>query len=159
MASILESRKAFESRALEVGIAKPILDQLILEGVLNLATFAFTTSYNPALGDDKPLKELVKQLKNGQDGNLQEVAAFRRLGFEARTLVTADARQRIERTDEDKPRKVPHVEREARLLAIEAKLVGLKFTAELEKQRQENPDQFKKTGAEKGHKSKKVLDA
>jgi len=34
-----------------------------------------------------------------------------------------------------------------------------KFQAELEKQKQENPDQFKKTGAEKGHKSKKVLDA
>ena len=132
MASILESRKAFESRALEVGIARVLLDKLILEGVLNLATFAFTTSYNPATGDDKPLKDLVKELKGGQDGGLQEIAAFRRLAFEAQTLVTADARQRIERTDEDKPRKVPHVEREARLTAIEAKLVGLKFTAELE---------------------------
>ena len=132
MASILESRKAFESRALEVGIARALLDQLIVEGVLNLATFAFTTSYNSATGDDKPLKDLVKQLKAGQDGNLQEVAAFRRLAFDAQTLVTADARQRIERTDEDKPRKVPHVEREARLTALETKLVGLKFTAELE---------------------------
>jgi hypothetical protein len=132
MASILESQKAFESRALEVGMPRALLDELIVQGVLNMATFAFTTSYNSASGDDKPLKDLVKQLKGGVDGNLQEVAAFRRLAFEAQTLVTADARQSIERSEEDKPRKVPHVEREARLKALEAKLVGLKFTAELE---------------------------
>ena len=109
-----------------------MVTKLCDKGVTTLGMFAFVTSYTLGSSDDAPLDNLLTDLKNGVAGSLPEIAAIRRLTFEAQTLVTADAKMRLERTDEDRPRKMHHLERETRLKAVEAKLIGLTMSEELE---------------------------
>ena len=59
----------------------------------------------------------------GED--LTRVNALRRLYFEAFTLMTANMRTQVERTDDDRPRKLSLPEREARRKQIQPKLQGL----------------------------------
>ncbi len=75
---------------------------------------------------------MCKDLKGGTDGSMAAIAVIRRLTFEAQTLITADAKFRIERTDEDKPKKMAHIERETRLQSVERNLLGLTLNDELE---------------------------
>ena len=59
----------------------------------------------------------------GED--LTRVNALRRLYFEALTLMTANMRTQVERTDDDRPRKLSLPEREARHKQIQPKIQGL----------------------------------
>ncbi len=96
MASLLESKSAFQEKARDLGLSSAIITALETNGVTTLALFAFCTSYTLGSSDDQPLKDLCKDLKGGVDGNMAEIAQIRRLTFEAQTLITADAKMRIE---------------------------------------------------------------
>ena len=128
MASLLESKPAFLAKAKEVGLSDELTQALVTRGIVCLAQFAFCTSYTLGSSDDLPLVQLVKTLKNDADGNMAEVSAIRRFSFEAQTLVTAEAKRRMESSEDDKPKRMPHVEREARLKDVEARLAGLNIS-------------------------------
>ena len=68
----------------------------------------------------------------GENAAPGAVSLLRRLFFEAYTLVASDMRSRVERTDEDPPKKLPKVERESRVQAIRDRLPGARVTDERE---------------------------
>ncbi len=57
---------------------------------------------------------------------------LRRLFFEAYALVVSDMKTRVERGDEDPPRKMPRVEKEDRVEAVRLRLPGARLVDERE---------------------------
>ena len=68
MASLLESRSTFESKAKELGLSAALIAKLTDKGVSSLGMFAFVTSYTLGSSDDSPLTALAADLKAGTVG-------------------------------------------------------------------------------------------
>ena len=95
------------------------------------ADLAFSTPYVPGQGDDERfLKDVVeKGLGTRESGDL---AALRRLFFEAYSLAVADLKRKVEQSSDDLPRRIPTAERQERRLVVERRLVGISLTGELD---------------------------
>jgi hypothetical protein len=132
MANVLESASAFKQRASEVGMGIVMLAGLAQEGVDTFAKFGFSCNYLQGASDEAPFLAMLKRCHNQIDPTAGDCAAARRLFYEAHVLLSADARQRLERTEDDKPLRLHHSERETRLVALERKLKGMSLTGELE---------------------------
>ena len=88
-----------------------------------LNDFAHATSFTPGMTDDtRFIEDIVKPIMGD---SREHLSPLRRLFFKAFTLVTAEMRRVVERTGDEKPRKLSLPEREARRRAIEPKLGGL----------------------------------
>ena len=97
MATILESRAAFEARALEHGIAQDQLDRLKAKGLINLSKLAFSISTPGTSPEDESLKLLVND-----DPDLVTVgqpASIRRLMFDAQTLCASQVKHILAGTE------------------------------------------------------------
>jgi hypothetical protein len=101
------------------------------KGWETMANFAFSTSYAPGQADDSNFIEGVLVPILG-DGASPQAAALRRLFFESYTMNVAEMRRKLERTDEDPPRRLPLAEKAARLAKVQARLQGLKIEGQLE---------------------------
>ena len=132
MASFVDSAATFSSRATAVGVEPATLTALTTAGVDTLAKLAFACNYTPNAADDTPFNEFLTAANTGTALSLGQVACVRRLFFEAHTLVVADLKSQVEKTDESAPRKVPAPERVARYNRQQTRLVGLQLTGELE---------------------------
>ena len=98
-----------------------------------MGTYAFASGYIPGVTDDSKLVEDVfEKIFDSPEDRPKMRPPVRRLFFEAFTLSAAEMKRRVERSDEDMPRKVPNIEREARKEALEKRLVGLQLDGELE---------------------------
>ena len=95
------------------------------------ADLAFSTPYVPGQGDDERfLKDVVeKGLGTRESGDL---AALRRLFFEAYSLAVADLKRKVEQSSDDLPRRIPTAERQERRLVVERRLVDISLTGELD---------------------------
>ena len=129
--AIIESTAAFRSRALVFGISEPDINLLKAQAMNTFAAFAFLVPYNPAISDDKELKEALKDILGSEPGTAG-MARFRRLQFESHTMVLSDTKLRVERTDETTPRKLPAAERAARHRDQVARLVSIQITQDNE---------------------------
>ena len=128
----LDSKVVFSSRVTALGLAD-LLPGLIQNGWDSMGAFAFSSNYAPGQADDtKFIQDVVVKL-TGEEDSVKK-PALRRLHFESFSLVAADMAARSSRIDEDeKPRKLPGVEREARLEIFRAKVSGiLEIEGELE---------------------------
>ena len=88
------------------------------------AAFAFLVPYNAAAPDDKPLVDALTAILPVAP-SVTTMGKFRRLQFESYTMILADARSRVERTDDSAPRKMPGPERHARLQEQIVRLSGV----------------------------------
>lgn len=70
-----------------------------------MAKYAFSCNYAPGGSDEKPFKEVVKNLL-GRDPTLVEEACLRRLFNEAYATVAADIKAQTEQTSDDSNRKL-----------------------------------------------------
>ena len=114
----LESSAFFRERAAQVGVPQPAVDAIEAEGWTSMGAFAFATSQPPGMADDTAFRRDIAVPILGANPQLGPLAAVRRLFFEAYTMVAADMRDRVERTDEDPPKKLPKVEREDRMTRV-----------------------------------------
>ena len=117
----LSSPAFFSERALAIGFSQPEVDLLKANGWTSMGRFAFATPQAPGMGDDHQLvQEVVTPIFGDRPGAL--VALTRRLYFEAYTYAASDMKLRVERGDDEPPRKMPRVEREDRVDAIRGRL-------------------------------------
>ena len=131
MSSFGDSEAVFKDRVSASGLDDAILKALADAGFKTLSKFAFSSSYVPGSADDAAFVTTVKTILK-RDPNLSELAPFRRLLHESFSLVTAEMKQQLERTEEVHSRKLTQPER-ADLYERQAKrLSGLSLRGPLE---------------------------
>ena len=111
MSSFAESEAVFKDRVTSAGLDDDgILKALNDAGFKTLSKFAFSSSYTPGAVDESPFVKTTKDILK-RDANLSELASFRRLLHEAFSLVTAEMKQQLERSEEVHTRKLTQPER------------------------------------------------
>ena len=118
--SCLSSVQFFEERCKVCGFTQEQVTKLASQGWNTLGKFAFAVPSGNT--DDEQLIANVVIPVFGEGPPRALVAMVRRLHLEAYTYAVSDMRLRVERTDEDPPRKMPRVERESRVDAIRDRL-------------------------------------
>ena len=140
MASMMDSVPVFRQRMLAIGVDGASLTKLVTANVDTLSKLAYCANYNPNMADDVNLVEFFKKVILGPsagdplpDLNDGLLAALRRGFFEAHTMMLAELKSRIERSEDAAPRKVPTLEKSARLAEQQRRLApGLEITGPLE---------------------------
>ena len=130
--TMLDSEAAFRSRAKEIGFNDAEIRRL---GVLGYSTFgrlAFAANYVPGSSDETPLLKLGADITDVDPAPADRMPLVRRLVFESYTLASADLRSRVERKDDDVPRRLAQAERAARHEEQSRRLTGLDISGELE---------------------------
>ena len=122
MTGVVDSQATFEDKVKSLGLGD-FLPKLNALGFKTLGEFAFAENFTPGSSDDSKWMANVAKPILGE--NMTLVPKLRRLFFEAYTLMASDMKVRVERTDDDKPRKLTLPERTARKKKIEHKLAGL----------------------------------
>ena len=126
----LESDAVFFSRISALGLSEEVAGRFREKGWDTLGSFAVCSAYTPGQADDSAFQPVLQFLVGEPDG--ANAALVRRLFFEAYSMAAADLKKRIEKTDEDPPRRLPVAERSARHDKIAARLTGIKIQGELE---------------------------
>ena len=134
MASFMESAPVFEQRLRTCDVPAQAIEALKAVGVTTLAKLAFCSSYAPSMPDDTPLiRFFTTTIDAAGDGvSAGVMSALRRAFFEAHTFMLNDLRSKIDKREDEPPRKVPQAERNARLEAQKARLTGVDISGPLE---------------------------
>eukprot|EP00435_Cladocopium_sp_Y103_P023093 s793_g5.t1 len=129
---MLDSSAVFESRAEEIGWSA---DEVRRAKALNVDTFgkfAFSANYVPGQPDESDLMALISKICGTDPAPRERVPLVRRLYYEAYTMANADLRSRLEKRDDEAPRKLAQAERASRHADQVRRLAGLDLTGELE---------------------------
>ena len=135
-AMAVDSEAVFRQRLEELGLQ----ERAATFGNLGWAShglfaFAVPAGAGGTIEDEVFVTKVIRPLfELGPEDALPALAAaVRRLWFESHTLTVGELRQKLERTDQDAPRKLPQAEREARKEAIRKRLApGLDIEGDLE---------------------------
>jgi hypothetical protein len=130
----LDSAAVFEARALDIGLSEAELKVLHTKGWDTFGRLAFSCGFVPGGSDETPLLRLASIITEcgAQQPDDSRLAIIRRLFFESYTLAAADLKNRIERTDDDLPRRLANPERFRRHSDQVQRLNGLSLTGEME---------------------------
>jgi hypothetical protein len=133
MSTTLDSEEHFKERVLQIGFTAANLVILEAAGWTTLGRFAFSCSQAP--GTSASEQAFVDQVLTplwGAPCPPGTMALTRRLFFEAYTSAASEMRLRLERNDDDPPRRMPRAERETRIAATKLRLPGIEFGTERE---------------------------
>ena len=129
--AIIDSTAAFTERARKFGLSDDIITALRDANVGSYGAFAFVAVFNPAAVEDAPLSAALATII-GSVPTATQMAFFRRLHFEAHAMTVADAKIRVEQSEDAAPRKLPAPERAARYTVQKNRLTGLVWSLALE---------------------------
>ena len=134
----LDSPSVFEERLRRAGLDDTEIKKCQDAGWATLGDFAFSSSYVPGGADDSAFVAVCNTILGL---NSPKQAQLRRVFFEAYTFAAGDLKRRMETSggDDERARKLPEVERNARYERQKAKLAGLDLTGELEVSHQLTP--------------------
>ena len=121
MASSLDSKAVFAAKVKALGLGD-FLDAMREQGYETFGEFAFAENFQGTADDTKWIKKVAEPILKE---NMRKLPALRRLFFESYTLMQAEMRKEIERTDDDKPRVLSLPERNVRRAALLPQLQGL----------------------------------
>lgn len=131
MSTILDSEATFIHRAKEAGLTQPWIDALKTESLATFAklSFAVTTPGVPA--SDAQVVNFLGTLRGGVNATIAEQSAFKRILFEAQTLMIHNLKSSIKGDDAAIQKMAPQ-EREARLKNLRDELKGIDISGPLE---------------------------
>lgn len=133
MASTIDSEAFFRGRMDSMGLAGPVIVEMINRGWNTLAAFGYSCGYIPGIGNEKVFQDEVLESLLGANWQTDANSPrLRRLFFEAHTLTVSDLRRRAERTESDLPVRMPVEERAVRLARLRIRLPGLEVSGSLE---------------------------
>ena len=127
----IDSKVAFQNRALELGITQADLETLADSGINSYAAYAYCCTYQPGQNDDTALTNFLATAL-GAPPSAAATTKFRRLFFEAHALSLEDLKSRAERTEASEARILPLAEKMDRIRQQQERLVGLSFTPQTE---------------------------
>ena len=127
--SLLDSKSEFDSRAQQVGLVEEVAQALSDKGIASLAQLGFAAG-TPGTTDETSLRAWASETLGSLSVPLGQEIALRRLLFTAHTLIIASLKEEVARASSaaDVVRKLPPVEREARLTKLREKLPGIDLT-------------------------------
>ena len=127
--SLLDSKSEFDSRAQQVGLVEEVVQALSDKGIASLAQLGFAAG-TPGTTDETSLRAWASETLGSLSVPLGQEIALRRLLFTAHTLIIASLKEEVARASSaaDVVRKLPPVEREARLTKLREKLPGIDLT-------------------------------
>ena len=128
----VDSGAEFDARAKIIGISDDDLARIHRLGYGTFGRLAFASNYTPGQADEQPLLALARQITASDPVPDAKLPPIRRLVFEAYTLASADLRSRVDRRDDDGPRKLTQAERSSRQTDQAQRLQCLDLTGELE---------------------------
>jgi hypothetical protein len=131
MSGYIESEAVFQQRCTEIGLTAAHHRLLCTANYSTMGKFAYSCNFVPGAADDTRLIETIDRVC-GVHPDEGIVGIFRRLFFESFTMVQADLKMRLERSDEAPLRKLAVPERAARYAKQVAKLTSLVLTGQLE---------------------------
>ena len=130
----LDSEAVFVERALELGLEQSELDVLKVAGWLSYARFAVSCHYSPGQADDLPFLRMAARVTGVGAAEPPEnrLPVIRRLFWESFTLAAAEMKARVERREDDAPRRLAAPERTARHNEQQSRLAGIRIEGERE---------------------------
>jgi hypothetical protein len=129
---MLDSEAVFASRALEIGLTRDEIATITRLGWSTYGKLAFASNCTPGQADERPVLELAAAITGRTPPPADRLPLVRRLVFESYTLAAAELRTRMERKEDDGPRKLTQAERAERHSSQAARLTGLDLTGEME---------------------------
>jgi hypothetical protein len=124
------SAAVFSARLVELGLG----DKAAVfkdKGWTTFSSFAFAANFQPGGADDSNfIKDVITPLVGTADHPLR--ATIRFLFFESFTIAVEELKRKSRVDDEDKPKKLPALERVERLDKVKRALVGLSIEGDLE---------------------------
>ena len=127
--TMLDSKPVFLARIRSAGLSEDAQDRIVRGGVDTLAKLAFLATVSPASGDDSNLfTELSQLMGYDEHAPMDSVtkSILRRIWFESHATAIAEVKNKVERSDDAAPRKLPLPEREERRQKQQLKLSGVK---------------------------------
>ena len=118
----VDSTAVFRARASAIGLDPTVLEALKNESLDSFARFSFCCNFSPGGADDGPLLRTLKRLNGGVDPSEASTSTFRRLFYESFSLSASELREKLDRTDDSAPRKIPVPEKNSRLVALQSRL-------------------------------------
>ena len=110
----IDSKVAFQNRALELGIEQLEVDVLDAAGINSYATYAYCSTYQPGQNDDTALIAFLTTTL-GNAPTAASTTRFRRLFFEAHALSLEDLKPRADRSESSEARMIPLAEKMDRI--------------------------------------------
>ena len=128
----MDSTPVFKQRMTACGVDDTSVKKLEDANICSLAKLAYCCSYNPNQPNEAPLVAFFEAIIG--EGNPLEpglLACLRRVYVEAHTFMLAELKGKIERKEDEAPRKVPQPERNARLAQQRMRLSGIAINGEM----------------------------
>ena len=134
--ALIDSEASLKQRCQPIEGSDDLFESLKRHGVQSLRQLSFAIGSPQVPPTEEALKELAGKLYDCSEAappTVGQIANIRMLIFEASTLVVAQLRAQATADDTDLTgRKLPHVEKQARLAAQKARLPGLLIEGELQ---------------------------
>ena len=131
MTSIVDSEAHLAKGATEVGLTNGALQSLVRNGLSTLGRLAFAHA-QPGTPIDAAAFHTFAQNLLGVLMSLADEAALKRLLFEGRTMVLSQLRGAVANPEAAHTRKLPQVERNAKMITLRAALPGVCIEKQLE---------------------------
>ena len=107
---MLDSKPVFVARIKSAGLSTEAQERLLNGGVDTLAKLAFLATVSPASGDDTNLiRELSEVMGYTEDNPIDVLtkSIMRRIWFESHATAIAEVKNKVERSDDSAPRRLP----------------------------------------------------
>jgi len=129
--ALVDSEAAFEQRLNEVIPDGPSRRSIINAGITSFSSLAFSSGTPQSPPNDEAFRTFADTvLPAGY--NMAVYSAFRRLHFEAATLVVAQLKQKVAGDGDEGKQKLPTVEKQSRLAEQKRRLTGIDIEGELQ---------------------------
>ena len=131
MTSIVDSEAHFERRIVEVGMSPGGKNALLAGGITSMGKLAFSHGQPGVPLNEDAFGNFARNVLGGLM-NLGDQASLKRLLFESHTMILAQLKESITNPEASQTRKLPQVEREARMLRLKNNLSGVLIEGQME---------------------------
>ena len=130
--TLLESVAAFETQARRAGLNEQWVEAFGRNNLNRLGRLAYAVTTPGVAPSTEQVTDLMNQLRFGVGPTLSEIAAVKRVIFEAQTLTIASLRSTVHSPDDASTKRVAPAERSARLEAQRSRLQALDLSGPME---------------------------
>ena len=131
MSSVIDSEATFEQQAIEARLSQPWIDALKNSGLATMAKLSFAVTTPGTVASDADIIAFLQRIMAGVAPAISDLASFKRILFEAQTLMVHHLKSAV-KGDDVSVKKMAPPERDARLAQQRALLRGLDITGPLE---------------------------
>ena len=131
MVSIIDSEAHFTKRSEEVGLSDAGRRSLSRAGYTTLGRLAFAVGQPGTPLVELDFNNFATNVLGGM-ASMQDISSIKRLLFESQTMVLANLREQVTSPDALSTKKMPAIEREAKMRNLKARLPGVLVEKQLE---------------------------